>query len=498
MQLREYQKEALNEVVGAKEPNVCLFAPTAFGKSVIISELSKYYESQNIQVVILTNITKLIEQLSHHLNQYKLKHNIVKAGMEQEIEGANIHLIMQQTAHARKIGNEFKRCILIQDEYHISYGTPSYIELIKRLEPIKTIGLSATPIDADGMKLKDTHIIKTIDVPELTQMGFLTPIKTYIGSFAEKMDFSDVDIIKGGDYNEVQLAKVINTPAYNKQVVEGWKQLASDKKTIVFATGIKHCEALALEFKMSGFAVGYVHSKMSQKENDLVFQKFKTNEIQILVSISMISTGFDAPDVECAVMCRPTQSLRLYLQMVGRIMRIAENKTLALWLDFAQCTSTHGLYDEPLALTDSVELNKKIKENRQISGIKLLTDDNNLIEVESKEQLLLQIQEAKRKIGTNLKGLVSIFDASIDLRELVDLAFEFDNRIKGIQNTQRNIDFVYDKWHNAFELYPYKRNAWTKAFKTRAKNILRDKKKIVSLGYFIDFLIENDNKNYWN
>jgi superfamily II DNA or RNA helicase len=501
VKLRPYQAEAIETIkdkIANGETNVCLFAPTAYGKSIVITELARFY-SQNTKVVILTNITKLIMQLEQHLINSNIEPNVVKAGLDKEV-GSNVTLMMQQTAHRRQIGDKHKGCILIVDEYHISYNSQTMTELIARLEPSAIIGLSATPINADGSKLDRVQIIETASVDELTEQKYLTPVKNYIASFAEKIDLSDVDIQKKGDFNEVQLSKIINTPVYNDAVLCAWEKIASNKKTIIFATGVNHAENLCKVFKDKGYKAAVVHSQQHERENNTIFDDFRANKTQVLVSVSMITTGFDEPSVECAVMCRPTQVLRLYHQCVGRIMRLSDNKEEAIFIDMAQCIGTHGLANEKLHFFDRVSQTSELKlhkENSKISNISLVSEE--IIEVADRKALEVKIEEARETLLTNLNpdSLAKLLDSSKDLWETINFVFELDLLVNHNQKNLKTMQWIYGKWTSGLIDNEHKKNKWLKALKTRSVNIIRAKKKIASLGYFIDFLVDEEVNKGW-
>ena len=502
MQLRDYQKEAydllLSEWLEHKEVVLC--CPTSWGKSHIVAEVAKLEQN----VVILVNITKLVYQLSDLLDELGIAHNIVKANLKKEpkVHGARVTIAMQQTLASRK--DVCPPCdVLVVDERHLSFGSPTMVEIEERLKPDKIVGLSATPYDALGAKLKDTRIVDTISIQELTRRKFLTPVITYVGEFSERLDFSDVDVGANGDYSEPQLSKIINTDAYNLEVWKQWKKIAGNKKTIVFASGVDHADALCAIFKGQGERVGVVHSKQKDKENDEIMEQFRTNELQVLVSMSMLNVGFSMSDIECGVMCRPTKTRRLYTQSVGRIMRLHEGKEVALWLDFAQCTSEFGLYDEhyePPEHGDKDGLEKKKREAR-LNNISLyLKETEQEIGEVTRHDVELVVEQVRQRVYNNSKtnqknkimDLINLFTSSWDIVELVNFGAMIYDLKHGTFTTQKTKDFVLDEWLLFLRYSERSEKMNIKAFKTRTQTIVREGKKFASLKYFADFLREQE------
>jgi len=497
--LRPYQQKAYDYAEGFIEvgdgKELCIEAPTGWGKSHVIVELAKNYNN----VVLLTNITKLIYQTSGLLDAHGIAHKLIKANLKKEPlkDSENVILAMQQTLASRK-ELKFNCDLLVVDERHISFGSPTMAEIEYRLRPNKIISLSATPYDGNGYALPNVEIHKSTTVKELTDNGFLCPMDTYVASFSEKLDFSDVSIGASGDYVEKELAELINTKEYNNEVVKQWLSIAKDKKTIVFASGVEHCEALTKVFVEHGVSADCIHSKRNDKENDEIMLRFKENKIQVLVSVSMITTGFDAPDVECGVMCRPTKTRRLWTQCIGRCLRPHKIKERAIWLDFAQTTREFGMYDEeyePPQLGDKHSL-LRTKEQARIDGIGIHLDemDEKCAKV-SRGEVIATLTRIKQNALSqrNARQIIALYDSSMNLEELVNYGSEIYAIKYGLNVEQRTKDWVLGRWNKFLEEESFSpRTKNIKAFKTRLKNIVKDGKKISSLYYFADWLLEQE------
>ena len=505
MILRKYQVQAVemvHEHISKSNDRCCLLSAGGTGKSVMMANVVQDLVSQDKHVCVMVNISKLIGQLSSLFDNLGISHNVIKSGHKRDWnDDAMVHIVMQQTLYSRK--EVIPKCdVLIIDEYHISFETPSMNEVIERLEPKNIIGYSATPIDNNGEVLKDVKVLEAIQVKEATEQGYLTPVRTFVAGFSEKMDFSEVDV-KAGDYNEVQLSKIVNTETYNKSVVHHWLELARERKTLVFCTGVDHAEALAKEFEPY-IKVATVHSKKSQKENDAIFEKFKNDEIQMLCSIGMVSTGFDEPSISCVVSCRPTKSKRLYLQQVYRADRLFQGKNDSLLLDFSKNTSQFGFYDEDVIRNSRKTNGNDTRTHENISGIDLLVpkekDVVELLSREDTETLIMQVKEAKRR--GNLKDLIELYESSQSFKEIIELGLLIDEQMNGNVHSDDFKWWIINKLRRDSTKSTMSPERMYKAVRTRLKNIIKDGKKVGSIGYFVEFLNkaeeENQGKKWFN
>jgi hypothetical protein len=169
-----------------------------------------------------------------------------------------------------------------------------------------------------------------------------------------------------------------------------------------------------------------------------------------------------------------------------------------LLLDFAKNTSTHGLYDEPIQKYASKTNRNAPRLNDNISGIDLLVPEKkSIVELPSRHKIEMMIEEIKtRKRTGSIKDLAELFESSYDIGELCDLIVKIDTLYNNRENGLGLADWIAEKWRVKLAQYPDKRNRFIKAFKTRAKAIVKSArtnapKKVASLYYFIDFLIED-------
>jgi len=500
IELRNYQQEMVELVEGHMMFDCspcCMASPTAFGKTITVASLIKDLSEDDKHIVFMMNLTALVGQTAKALDSLGIKYNVLAASWKGAQHGpsAKVTIAMQQTLDSRldemsKHGTLPKCDVLIIDEMHISHDTKTMNRVKESLRPMNIVGLSATPIDEKGAKLKNVTIIETETTQDLTKKGYLTPAKTYINNYAQNIDFSDIGA--GADYTDPEVDAKLNNPEYNQAVFDGWNEYRQEVKlkTIIFVSTIEHAESMRDLFIANGCVAEAYHSKMPTKLRNAAMHDFRVNAIEVMISVSSLIAGFDMPDIECGVMCRPTKRARTYLQAVGRILRLSPKKENAIWIDAAQITSDHGLYDVPYDFTieNPFEL-KKYKQKRSEPYLSAYVKKHH------RDNYLTRVTESKLKTfkkaiegDSSLEGLIARYDACNDIVPLLGLGFKIA-KLLGQPSSSKTLHFVMET------CVPYVVEGGSlKAIKTRMRNVIKDGKKLASLHYFPKWLKEQN----WN
>jgi len=491
IELRGYQTNAIDQTEGAivfGDTELCISAPTSFGKTYTIAQFIKNQIDEGKSVVFMMNLSALVEQTMEAMKNMGIPFRVIAAEYDgQEFDHqAKVTIAMQQTLFSRIDKVSVKCDTLVIDEYHRSFRTDTMNQVRKLLKPDVVVGLSATPYDEKGYALSGVEIIETVSVKDLTDQGFLTPLRTFSAEFAENMDYSEAG---SGEYSEKFLNGVLNNDLYNAQVVKAWWKVAKDKKTIVFSTGIEHSEALAAQFATLGVEAKAYHSKLSKKDSRAIMSSFKKGTTQVLVSVNKILVGFDDPSIECGVACRPTKTRRVWQQACGRMIRLFEGKKDAILLDCAQWTAEHGFYDAPYHAPEfgEKELLKKAKEEVAIQVMPLLVEEEPTVvtpylvikKVNELEQMKLQIPDLP------VKDLLAIYETSQKPVEILRVAHEINRRKTGQSYTRAKVTWISDKWDEMLEEFPQYRTRLLKTLRTMAKTKVSGGKKLASLHYVV-------------
>lgn len=493
MELRDYQASAIEQVEGEivfGSTEVCLGAPTSFGKTITSGHFIKDQVEQGKSVVFMMNLTALVEQTIKMLKTLKIPFKVIAAEFDgQEFDHqAQVTVCMQQTLYARLDKIEPPKCdVLIIDEFHISFRTDTMEAVKRKLKPEVIFGLSATPYDEKGYALPHVDVIQTASIRSLTEEGYLTPLRVVSVKFAEDVDLTAAG---AGEYTEGFLNTVVNTPTYINNVVRAWEEVAKDRKTIVFSTGIEHSIQLANEWKSRGYKFEAYHSKLSKKEAKQIMDDFRKNKIQGLVSVNKVLVGFDMPDITCGVACRPTRTRRVWVQASGRLIRFFEGKKDSILLDCAQWTKEHGFIDEayhPPELGDKEGLSKA-KAEAGAGVLPLLLNAEEPTEVERKYvvQKIEELEQKAKKIPElHVKDLVAIYETSIIPKQILNIAYEMNARKTRSPYTDKSVNWVADAWEKAILRFPQYEQRLLKTLKTMAKNKVAQGKKLNALYYVV-------------
>ena len=367
-ELRPYQQRALLKIKQAIADGfrtIMIQAPTGSGKGVILAHIIKICHQQGRNVLFVVHRHEILCQLSYYLKKYGIDHGIIKAGVKHNYHH-DVQLATFQTIH-RRINNPYIRqadVVIVDEAHHTTAET--YLSVVNKFMTKLVLGFSATPARKSGLGLGNffDRLIQVATIQELIDLGFLAPMRVYA---PVKPNLKGVKII-GGDYNPKQLETAMMNSGVVKDIVGHWQKYGKNRKTMVFATGVKHSIALCNKFREAGITATHVDSKTDKDVREDILKQFKTGAIQVIVNCMIYTEGVDVPDIGCILLARPTKSLVMYMQMVGRGMRAVEGKTDCILLDHAGSVYEHGFPDEITEWelsTDSTNVNKKNEQRKK-------------------------------------------------------------------------------------------------------------------------------------
>lgn len=360
---RQYQADAVNYAMSHGINDRVLFSsPTGSGKTIIQALTAKREMDRGNRSAILTPRNEIFTQTRDWCHKICGYGDVSVLRAKRPGENWNpanpVHVVSWPTLIARARKSDFwfpnVRRLLV-DEGHLSVA-PQILKILERYAPHAVIdSYTATPGRLTGRGLGSfyTEIKHVTTVRQLIKEGWLAPLEYY---GAATPDLSGIKI-RRGDYEVGKLSKACVQLVGD--AVDNWLRLAPDRHTITFAVDVAHAEALAERFCRVGISAAALHTRMDQSERDAVVAAFKARQVQVLVNVSIASYGFDAPSVDCVQICRPTKSLVLHLQMLGRGMRPAvdENEDVikdpndprfktCLVMDHANNVRTLGMADD--------------------------------------------------------------------------------------------------------------------------------------------------------
>lgn len=376
VQLRPYQHEGIKKIFEAWDPkrlnlmNVLFQMPTGTGKTTVFSEIVRKAHDKKKKVLIVVHRTELVEQIADRLTQFKVNTGIISANKKSSPD-YDIQVATIQTLSRREYP---EADIVIIDECHHSKAN-TYKTLWDIYPEARFLGVTATPVRINGEGFDDLFDI-LIPLGKLSyffEHNFLAPIKHLVCGIP---DLSSVKK-RMRDYDIQMLKNVMLDNSLMANLVDSYKKFASGKKTIVFAVDIEHSLEVVQRYLNAGISAAHVDAKTPKNDRKEILSKFKNGEIMVLSNVDIVSEGFDVPDCEAVQLARPTKSLVLYLQQVGRCMRPAPGKEHGIVLDNAGLWLEHGLSYIDREWTLEGKKKSKKKEKQEIEAVGL--DDDGVI-----------------------------------------------------------------------------------------------------------------------
>lgn len=342
--LRAYQQRAVEalEAALAAGQRPLLVLPTGAGKTVVLARLIWLLVAADRRVLFLAPRRELVRQTCRKLDDVGVEHGVILADADERAGlGARVQVASVDTVVARLKRHKTLHLprfdLAIVDEAHLSI-TKIRTELIREVAS-QVLGATATPTRLDGKALGILYdtIIEPATTAELTP-EHLVPARYFSWPTPDLRNIGTT----AGDYNRRDLDRVMNRPQLLGDIREHWLEHARTRRTVVFCTSVAAAAWLAERYRKIGVAAEDVDANTPTREREAVFRRFASGETQVLTNCFLAAYGFDLPVLDCVVLARPTKSLMLYLQMLGRGLRSAPQKRDCLVLDHAGCVHEHG------------------------------------------------------------------------------------------------------------------------------------------------------------
>ncbi|MCO5231747.1 MAG: DEAD/DEAH box helicase [Chitinophagales bacterium] len=399
VQLREYQKQGIDEIFESwRTCNSVLFQmPTGTGKTTLFCEIARLFITEinkDKKVLIVTHRKELVEQVFERLvSGYHLTTGIISANyigiQSAPIQVASIQTLVRREEHQ----NDIFSLVIIDEAHHALANT--YKQLWEFYPSSKFLGVTATPIRTNGQGFQDLFekLIISNQIKWFIENKYLSNIRYYA---SHTPDLSNVRII-AGDYDETELGEVMQSNDIMADLVQSYKDFAEGKKVIIFAVNRTHCDKIVEKFNNSGYIARSIDTYTTSEERRKIIEEFRQSKFNILCNVNIFTEGFDCPDVDAVQLARPTKSLTLFLQQVGRCMRPHYNKLFGIILDNAGLWKEHGLpkMERRWDLKGSKE--KIAIDKNSIVGIinDIFSKERNIIPKESNAIRLVEMDELK-------------------------------------------------------------------------------------------------------
>lgn len=362
MELRDYQQAAVEAVYGhlrGRDDNPLVVIPTGGGKTPVIASICRDAVALwQGRVLVLAHVKELLEQAVGKLDAMApgLGVGVYSAGLgrrelEHPVTVAGIQSIWQRAGELGPVD------LVIVDEAHLiptDDGEGMYRQFLadaKLVNPLmRVIGLTATPFRMrTGMICSPegilNHVCYEVSVGQLIERGFLSALRSKAGKV--KVDMSDLKI-RCGEFVASEVERAFDTDeVVESACAEIAAETRSRRSTLIFAAGIAHGRHVVDVLRgRHGIDCGWIDGTTPAREREGTIERFRSGELRYLANVNVLTTGFDAPNVDCVALLRPTASPGLYYQMVGRGFRLAPGKEDCLVLDFGGNVMRHGPVDD--------------------------------------------------------------------------------------------------------------------------------------------------------
>lgn len=347
-QLRSYQLDGVERLrssyrSGKRAPLYVL--PTGGGKTAVFSYIAAEATKKGSKVCILVHRHELLVQASRSLDFFQVDHGLISPKFQTRESAIQIASV-QTLARRLDVYREAFDLIIIDEAHHAVAST--WTRIIEANKTAKLLAVTATPWRMGGQGLgveaggPCDDIIIGPSTKWLIDNNYLSPFRLFIPPTDVNLDGIK---IKAGDFDTAELETEMSKPKITGSAVEHYRRLASGRPAIAFCVSVRHAELVAHEFRCAGLRAAHISGESNDFIRRDLIDGLGSGRLDVLTSAELIGEGVDIPVLGAAILLRPTHSLSLHLQQVGRPLRWQEGKT-AIILDHVGNTLRHGLPDD--------------------------------------------------------------------------------------------------------------------------------------------------------
>jgi superfamily II DNA or RNA helicase len=319
MNLRPYQQQLITDIrlqyqLGHK--SVLAVLPTGGGKTVCFSYIAEQAAIKGNRVCILVHRAELLDQASRSLTAMGVKHGRIAAGKSMDLSHA-VQVASVQTLARRLhlLPREFFQLLVVDEAHHTTAGT--WAKVIEHFHAAKLLGVTATPIRSDGRGLGQHYqaMVQGPTAQQLTEQGFLAAAKVLAPP-----GFDSTGLRKRmGDFDAKEAEQRVGT--IMGDCLGHYRKHLPGQTAIAFCCSVAHAEAVAALFQSAGIAAASIDGSMDTTQRQQLLSDLGTGSLKVLTSCALIGEGVDVPSVGGCILLRPTASVALHLQMIGRCLR---------------------------------------------------------------------------------------------------------------------------------------------------------------------------------
>lgn len=350
--LRPHQREqlaTLSRVFKAGYRRPLLQLPTGGGKTHEIASIAAAALIAGLRVLILATRTRLVRQISERLHVFRVRHGVIAASLPELTNAVlPVQVASVDTLHRRCVADQRRPLpgadVVIFDEAHLATAD-SRLGILDQYPQAVRIGFTATPARKSGRSLGAAFdcLVPGPSVLELIAAGLLVRPRIFNTPIITAEELKALPKDNSNDYAAGALGTSMRRPKLVGDVVSNWLRIAAGRRTIVFACDKAHGQALTEEFSRAGVAAEILTDQDDDDAREAAMARLESGATRVIVNCFLLAYGVDLPAVEVIVLARPTRSLVMYLQMVGRGLRPSPGKDHCVLIDHGRCVETLGL-----------------------------------------------------------------------------------------------------------------------------------------------------------
>ncbi|HTU54974.1 MAG TPA: DEAD/DEAH box helicase [Acetobacteraceae bacterium] len=347
-ELRPYQQDCigrLRSAYAAARRAPVLALPTGAGKTIVFAAIGAGAVAKGKRVLVLVHRRELVRQASAKLAAAGVRHGIIAAGFAVAPDEA-VQVGSVQTLGRRLDALPPCDLVVIDEAHHAR--AEQWRAIVAARPQARLLGVTATPCRLDGKGLGivagglfDALVIGP-GIAELTKQGYLVPARSFAP--AKRLELGGVRT-RAGDYVTGDLERLVGDGKITGDAVAEYRKRADHRPALAFCISVAHAEDVAEAFRAAGYRAQAAHGGLTARDRDAAVGGLATGEIEVLAACDLVSEGLDVPAVGAVILLRPTKSLVLHMQQVGRGLRPAPGKTELVVLDHVGNTLAHGMPD---------------------------------------------------------------------------------------------------------------------------------------------------------
>lgn len=363
--LRAYQEESIARVleVYQRQPQggrALIVLPTGGGKTVVFAEIARRLA---LQTLVIAHREELLRQAAEKFRLVDPRAIVGQLGAGKHEWYAPITVASIQTLSRSAHLARLRACrygLVVIDECHHS-AAAGYQAVLQAMPEAFVLGVTATPDRLDGADITSIFgsPVFMASIVEMVSQGYLCDLR----ALAIKTDTSLDDLhTQAGDFKQDELQQRIDTCERNERIVEAYLRHARDRQTLCFAVTVAHATHLAEAFNAQGVQAAMICGETPPEERRRLLLAYERGEIAVLCNVGVLTEGYDAPATSCIILARPTQSRGLFVQCLGRGLRLAPGKRDCLLLDITDNCLKHRL--QPVTVSQALDI--KVEPGRSL------------------------------------------------------------------------------------------------------------------------------------